>query len=568
MPDSFFATKTRKRKRMASKDSGPSSSKKVPKTSNGRVSAKGKGKARATEEDLHSGGSGSEALDDMDLRADEVDPNESGDEDAGETPAEKRLRLARVYLESLKEDIADGEADAAEIDKELISSRLKQDVLEHAGKLHLFVADSFDVSRPPPTLRTRGHRFSVTSAAASNDGRFLFTSGKEGSIIKWDLRNGARLATFPKLRPGSGKGKEKATTAETHGHSDEVLTLALSDDGRYLASAGKDRRVCVWDAEQGKWVRGFGGHRDTISAMAFRKGTLQLYTASYDRTIKLFDLSVMGYVETLFGHQDCILDLDALRGETAVSVGGRDKTLRFWKIVDQTQLVFRGGGRSSVRELLEGGGLADVDVDEEGRDGEKREGQPEKKCIEGSVECVAMIDESTFLSGGDSGSICLWTTQRKKPIFTQAVAHGFSETVSETEGLVRTPRWITALGALRYADTFASGSWDGHIRLWKVDPRLKSFSAMGTFPVPGVINSLQFLSPRKGSLDGASWARPQTVAEAPRLANGPSIKKSGPILLVAGVGQEPRLGRWVVVKGDGARNCALVMALYPSTARR
>jgi len=79
------------------------------------------------------------------------------------------------------------------------------------------------------------------------------------------LRTGSRLATFPKLRPGGGKGKEKATTAEAPGHSDEVLTLALSDDGRYLASAGKDRRVGVWDAEKGEWVRGLGGHRDTIS---------------------------------------------------------------------------------------------------------------------------------------------------------------------------------------------------------------------------------------------------------------------------------------------------------------
>jgi ribosomal RNA-processing protein 9 len=109
----------------------------------------------------------------------------------------------------------------------------------------------------------------------------------------------------------------------------------------------------------------------------------------------------MGYVETLFGHQDCILDLDALRAEAAVSVGGRDKTVRFWKIADETQLVFRGGGRSSVRELLEGGGLADVD--EEDRDDRKKEGQSEKRCIEGSLECVVMIDESTFLSGGDSG---------------------------------------------------------------------------------------------------------------------------------------------------------------------
>lgn len=37
---------------------------------------------------------------------------------------------------------AEGEFDAAEIDHELISARLKQDVMEHSGKVHLFVADS------------------------------------------------------------------------------------------------------------------------------------------------------------------------------------------------------------------------------------------------------------------------------------------------------------------------------------------------------------------------------------------------------------------------------------------
>ena len=48
---------------------------------------------------------------------------------------------------------ADGEFDAAEIDRELISARLKQDVLEHSGKVHLFVADSvsslLNVARGP-----------------------------------------------------------------------------------------------------------------------------------------------------------------------------------------------------------------------------------------------------------------------------------------------------------------------------------------------------------------------------------------------------------------------------------
>lgn len=106
MPDSFFSSKkTRKRKRGALKDSGPSSSKKILRTTNGSLSANGKGKKHTADEDLHSGGSGSEALDDMDLRADEVDPNESGEENANETPAEKRLRLAKLYLESIKEGL-------------------------------------------------------------------------------------------------------------------------------------------------------------------------------------------------------------------------------------------------------------------------------------------------------------------------------------------------------------------------------------------------------------------------------------------------------------------------------
>ena len=51
-----------------------------------------------------------------------------------------------VLTPGLSAQLADGEVDAAEIDKELISARLKQDVLENAGKLHLFVADSVSTS--------------------------------------------------------------------------------------------------------------------------------------------------------------------------------------------------------------------------------------------------------------------------------------------------------------------------------------------------------------------------------------------------------------------------------------
>lgn len=116
----------------------------------------------------------------------------------------------------------------------------------------------------------------------------------------------------------------------------------------------------------------------------------------------------MGYVETLFGHQDTVLSMDALRAETVVSVGARDKSVRFWKIVDESQLVFRGGGRSAVRELLDGGALDGLNDDADGDETmpfEKKgkERIRPKKFVEGSIECVAMIDEASFVSGGDSG---------------------------------------------------------------------------------------------------------------------------------------------------------------------
>ncbi len=117
----------------------------------------------------------------------------------------------------------------------------------------------------------------------------------------------------------------------------------------------------------------------------------------------------MGYIETLFGHQAPVLSIDSLLRETAVSVGGRDKSVRYWKVTEESQLVFRGGGRSGWEDILEGQDLEDnMDVDADGIAKEKQRkkkagGKTQEKFLEGSLECVAMIDEITFVSGGDSG---------------------------------------------------------------------------------------------------------------------------------------------------------------------
>lgn len=151
MPDAFFAnSKKRKRPQGNARSSGKYTVNKLTKTKGPQQ----REPKRRNDEEL-SGGSQSDVAD-LDLRASDVDPNESDKEEyANETPAEKRLRLAKVYLDTVKEDIAlgsskkknvswlnrlifdltgviiiaEGEYDAAEIDREIISSRLKEDVV-------------------------------------------------------------------------------------------------------------------------------------------------------------------------------------------------------------------------------------------------------------------------------------------------------------------------------------------------------------------------------------------------------------------------------------------------------
>lgn len=111
MPDAFFASnKNRKRKRNVSSDQGPSTSKKPSRAPPNKRPALTQSKRKPRDEELSDKTSDDEDgdIDGMDLRAPDADAYESAEEDEDETPAEKRLRLARLYLEGVKQDLTLG----------------------------------------------------------------------------------------------------------------------------------------------------------------------------------------------------------------------------------------------------------------------------------------------------------------------------------------------------------------------------------------------------------------------------------------------------------------------------
>ncbi|XP_014214805.1 U3 small nucleolar RNA-interacting protein 2 [Copidosoma floridanum] len=380
-----------------------------------------------------------------------IEDYEQSDSEIEETAQEKRIRLANKYLE----EIAEQERDRKEFEEGAIEKRLKEEYLEEKGRLRKVVANTYMGHGEPQILKCKDHKNSVTCVCLSNDGQFLFSGSKDGSLVKWSLSNRQKLKSL--------KGKTKNQDGLKC-----IRCIAISTDGKFLVvGAEGTKNITVLSASDFSHIKDLQGHRDIVSGLVFRKNTHTLYSASLDRCVKVWNLDEMAYVESLFGHQSSITSIDALARERAITSGGYECTIKIWKIVEESQLTYNGHT--------------------------------------GSIDAVKLINEENFLSCGDDGQLCLWGCMKKKPLCTIREAHGRDEEN-------KLPMWISSIATFLNTDLVASGSRDGVIRLWRCGESFRSLEPLFDVKVTGFVNSLVFTPDGK--------------------------------YLIAGIGQEHKLGRW------------------------
>ncbi|KAJ1970267.1 pre-rRNA processing protein [Dimargaris xerosporica] len=561
-----------------------------------------------------------------------------------ETPAEKRLRLSKQYLSSVKSSLAeeldlpravnrDGDADglspgdysAEEIDRELIASRLQSDALEQRGQLQRNVAATLHWPIDPANVGVfRGPTRPVTTIAATSNGRVAFTGSKDGWILKYDLITGQKTVV---CKGNQGRERDLAR------HRGAVLALAISYDNRFLASGGDDHKIRIWSVKTNELLKVFHQHRSAVMGLSFQRSSQrdnQLYSCSADRMVKIWNVNQLSYVDTLFGHQDVVTAIASLNQEHAVSTGGRDRTLRLWKVANESQLVFHGGVQTQRPSKTSQCGVTEAQVPsvypvDPAQPLEAQKGLPlpfpkavqkatrTMAAAEGSMDVVAMVNEEHFITGGDAGAICLWNVNKKRPVFVHYLAHGADgdhddvpecavnippTTVATTNGSeqpftaeaalvdhsqwatpkthfhprvvslysqqskvfppLKHPRWITSLATLPFSNLFASGSWDGYVRIWKLDDAVRRFDLLTTVPMCGFINSLTFVEKNISEMSESAPATPSPLA-TPAQAIQVLLNHPARHLLLAGVSQEPKLGRWM--RMPTAKNCLKIVPL-------
>jgi len=125
--------------------------------------------------------------------------------------------------------------------------------------------------------------------AISQDGRRIASGGSGQTIRVWDVQSGKVLMQLP----GSGG---------------MFSPVSFSPDGRKIATSSQENDVIVYDAESDKVLRRLSGHTDTVRAVRFSPDGKRLVSAGHDQMIRLWDTERGGEIATFRGHKQRITD--------------------------------------------------------------------------------------------------------------------------------------------------------------------------------------------------------------------------------------------------------------------
>jgi|GEM_PF-1021532 len=121
------------------------------------------------------------------------------------------------------------------------------------------------------------------------------------------------------------------------GHSGEIASMAISPNGKMIASGGADQTLRLWDIETGKELHVFSGHKTRIGSLAFSPDGKILAAEAYF-SIKLWDVTsgreLIPAIQLNWNVNSLAFSPDG----KMIAGGGNDQTTSVWDVTNGKEL--------------------------------------------------------------------------------------------------------------------------------------------------------------------------------------------------------------------------------------
>jgi WD40 repeat protein len=128
----------------------------------------------------------------------------------------------------------------------------------------------WDVANRQQQTRLEGHSDAVVSIAFSPDGRSLLSGSIDTTVGLWDISTGKMIQRL-------------------QGHASGVMSVAFSPGGHYAVSGSQDGMLIVWDLAKGEPIRQITVHRGIVHNVSFTLDGKGIWSASAAGDIKLLN---------------------------------------------------------------------------------------------------------------------------------------------------------------------------------------------------------------------------------------------------------------------------------------